>query len=145
MDGHNKADLLHTLLNLGRPLGRALGQQLAQLEKHENHLRHHLSQASTDETQTALQAQYDAVVHHHQRVIDDQRRYHQGTTSHQSERPSLRPGDRPRQLATDLSTRLSALLPTLNALAADYGGTSALSAVTAFERQIPALAQGVHA
>jgi hypothetical protein len=47
--------------------------------------------------------------------------------------------------SSNLSIRLSALLTTLNALAADYGGASALSGVATFERQIPALAQGVHA
>lgn len=139
------ADLFHTLRNLGRPLGQALGQQLAQLEKQENQLLNRLSPASTDETQTALQAQWDAVVHQHQRVRDDQQRYRQ---TRQTISLSVHPFDLETsqwQLATDLSTRLNALLPTLNDLAADYGGPSAQSAVAAFERQIPALAQGVHA
>jgi uncharacterized protein (DUF1501 family) len=47
-----------------------------------------------------------------------------------------------RQQASDLFTRLRALLPTLNALATDYGGTTAVAAVTTFERQVLALAQG---
>ena len=67
------ADLFHTLRNLGRPLGQALGQQLAQLEQQETQLLNRLSQASTDETQSVLQAQQDAVVHQRQRVRDDQR------------------------------------------------------------------------
>ena len=139
------ADLFHTLRNLGRPLGRSLGQQLVQLDKQASQLLHRLSQASTEETQTALQAGYDAVVQHQQQVIDDQQRYRQ---TRQAISLSVHPFDLETgqwQLATDLRARLSALLPTLNALAADYGGASAVSAVATFERQIPALAQGVHA
>ena len=139
------ADLFHTLRNLGRPLGRSLGQSLAQLEKQAQQLLHRLNQASTDETKTALQAQYDAVIHQQQRVSDDQHRYRQ---IRQTISLSVHPFDLETgewQLATDLSTRLSALLPTLNALATDYGGAAALAAVATFERQIPALAQGVHA
>ena len=138
------ADLFHSLRNLGRPLTRALGQQLAQLNQQKSRLLHRLSKAASDETDTALQAEYDAVVQQQQRVIDDQERYRQ---TRQAITLSVHPFDLEtgQQLAADLSTRLSALLPTLNALAADYGGASALSAVAAFERQIPALAQGVHA
>lgn len=139
------ADLFHTLRNLGRPIGQALGSQLARLDKHEKQLRHRLSQAATDNSDTALQTQYDAVVHQHQRASDDQQRYRQ---RRQTISLTVHPFDVETsqwQLATDLSTRLSTLLPTLNALAADYGEASALSAVATFERQIPALAQGVHA
>jgi hypothetical protein len=139
------ADLFHTLRNLGQPLGRSLGQQLAQLDKQARQRLHCLSQASTEETQTTLQAQYDAVVNQQQRVIEDQQRYR---LTRQAISLSVHPFELERaqwQLATDLSTRLSALLPTLNALAADYGGASAVAAVATFERQIPALAQGVHA
>jgi hypothetical protein len=139
------ADLFHTLRNLGRPLGRSLGQQLAQLDKQAKQLLHRLSQAASDDTQTALQAEYDAVTQHQQRVMDDQQRYRQ---TRQAISLSVHPFDLETgqwQLATDLSTGLSALLPTLNALAADYGGASSLSAVATFERQIQALAQGVHA
>jgi hypothetical protein len=139
------ADLFHTLRNLGRPLGRSLGQSLAQLDKHAKHLLHRLSQATDDETQTALQAQYDAVIHQQQKVVDDQQRYRQ---TRQTISLSVHPFDLETgewQLATDLSTRLSDLLPTLNALATDYGGAAAVAAVATFERQIPALAQGVHA
>jgi hypothetical protein len=116
------ADLFHTLRNLGRPLGRSLGQSLASLEKQAQPLLHRLSQAADDETQTALQTQYDAVIHQQQRVIDDQQRYRQ---TRQTISLSVHPFDLDTgewQLATDRSTRLSALLPTLNALAADYGG-----------------------
>jgi hypothetical protein len=139
------ADLFHSLRNLGRPLGRSLGQQVAQLNQQSQQLLHRLSQAPSDETKTALQAQYDAVVQQHQRVNDDQQRYRQ---IRQTITLSVHPFDLERcqwQLATNLSTRLSALLPALNALATDYGGTPAQSAVAAFERQIPALARGVHA
>ena len=139
------ADLFHTLRNLGRPLGRSLGQQLAQLDKQAKQLLHRLSQASTEETQTALQAQYDAVIQQQQRVMDDQQRYRQ---TRQTISLSVHPFELDTtqwQLATDLRARLSNLLPTLNALAADYGGASAVAAVATFERQIPALAQGVHA
>ena len=139
------ADLFHTLRNLGRPLGRSLGQSLAALDKQAQQLLHRLHQAADDETQTALQAQHDAVIHQQQRVIDDQQRYRQ---TRQSISLSVHPFDLETsewRLATDLSTRLSALLPTLNALATDYGGAAAVAAVATFERQIPALAQGVHA
>jgi hypothetical protein len=139
------ADLFHTLRNLGRPLGRSLGQSLAQLDKQAKQLRHRLSQAADDETQTALQFQHDAVIHQQQRVMDDQQRFRQ---TRQTISLSVHPFDLETgewQLATDLSTRLSALLPTLNALATDYGGAAAVAAVATFERQIPALAQGVHA
>ncbi|NJO66315.1 MAG: helix-turn-helix domain-containing protein [Leptolyngbyaceae cyanobacterium RM1_405_57] len=138
------ADLFHTLRNLGRPLGRSLGKQLAQVDKQAKQLLHRLSQAASDETKTALQAEYDAVIQQQQRVINDQQRYRQ---TRQAISLSVHPFDLETtqwQLATDLRARLSDLLPTLNALAADYGGASALSAVTTFERQIPALAQGVH-
>ncbi len=139
------ADLFHTLRNLGRPLGRALGQQLAQLKRHEETLRHRLSQAPSEETQrAALQAEYDALMHHHQRVMDDQQRYRQ---IRETITLSVHPFDLETgqwQLAIDLSTRLSTLLPTLNALATDYGGAAAGAAVATFEHQIPALARGVH-
>jgi hypothetical protein len=139
------ADLFHTLRNLGRPLGRSLGQQLAQLEKQARQVLHRLSQATSAEAKTALQSEYDAVLQHQQRVMDDQQRYRQ---TRQAISLSVHPFELETgqwQLATDLSTRLRALLPILNALAADYGGASAVSAVATFERQIPALAQGVHA
>jgi len=139
------ADLFHTLRNLGRPLGRSLGQQLAQLDQQARQLLHRLSHGSTDTPDPLLQTQYDAVVQQQQRVIDDQQSYHQ---TRQTISLTVHPFDLETsqwQLATDLSTRLSALLPTLNALAADYGGASAVSAVATFERQIPALARGVHA
>jgi hypothetical protein len=139
------ADLFHTLRNLGRPLGQALGSRLAQLNKHENQLRHRLSQAAAGNVDTALQAQYDAAVHQRQQVTGDQQRYRQ---TRQTITLSVHPFDLETsqwQLATELSTRLNALLPTLNALATTYGGASAVSAVAAFDRQIPALASGVHA
>ena len=139
------ADLFHVLRNLGRPLGRSLGQQLAQVEKQARQLHRRLSQASTDAPDPRLKTQYDAVIQQQQQVIDDQQRYRQ---TRQAISLSVHPFDLETgqwQLATDLRARLSALLPTLNALAADYGGASAVSAVATFERQIPALAQGVHA
>jgi hypothetical protein len=115
------------------------------LDKQAQQRLHRLSQAADDETQTALQTQHDAVIQQQQRVIDDQQRYRQ---TRQTISLSVHPFDLDTgewQLATDLSTRLSALLPTLNALATDYGGAAAVAAVATFERQIPALAQGVHA
>ena len=139
------ADLFHTLRHLGRPLGRRLGQSLAQLDKQAKQLLHRLSQAANDETQAALQAEYDGVRQQQQRVIDDQQRYRQARHAISlSVHPfNLETGQG--QQAIDLSTRLRALLPTLNALATDYGGTTAVAAVATFERQIPALAQGVNA
>lgn len=139
------ADLFHTLRNLGRPLGRSLGQSLVQCDKQAQQLLHRLSQAADDETQTALQAQHEAVIQQQQRVIDDQQRYRQ---TRQTISLSVHPFDLETgewQLATDLRARLSALLPTLNTLATDYGGAAAGAAVATFERQIPALAQGIHA
>lgn len=139
------ADLFHTLRNLGRPLGRRLGQSLAQLDKQAKQLLHHLNQAADDATHMAHQAQYDAVIHQQQRVMEDQQRYRQ---TRQTISLSVHPFDLETgqwQLATDLSTRLSALLPTLNALATHYGGAAAVAAVATFEHQIAALAQGVHA
>ncbi len=139
------ADLFHVLRNLGRPLGRALGSQLTRLEQQARHLQHRLSHPSTDETDAALQAQYEAVIHQQQQVSDDQQRYRQARQAITLAVHPFDPESAQWQLATDLSTRLTALLPILNALAADYGGASALAAVATFERQIPALAQGVHA
>lgn len=139
------ADLFHTLRNLGRPLGRSLAQQLAQLDKQAKQVLHRLSQAASDETQAALQAQYDAVIQQQQRVMEDQQRYRQ---TRQAISLSVHPFELDTtqwQLATDLRARLSELLPTLNALAADYGGAPAVAAVATFESQIPALARGVHA
>jgi uncharacterized membrane-anchored protein len=71
------ADLFHTLRNLGRPLGRSLGQQVAQLDKQASHLLQRLNQATTDESQTVLHGQYEAVVHQQQRLIEGQYRYRQ--------------------------------------------------------------------
>lgn len=139
------ADLFHTLRHLGRPLGRRLGQLLGRLAKQAEQLQYDLSQAVDNATQRTLQAQYDAVMHQQQQVMEDQQRYRQ---TRQTISLSVHPFDIATgewQLATDLATRLSALLPTLNALATGYGGAAAVAAVATFERQIPALAQGVHA
>ena len=140
------ADLFHSLRNLGRPLTRALAQQVMQLTKQEEKLSQRLSQGAADQTDSsALQAEYESVVQRRQQVSDDQQRYRQ---TRQAISLSVHPFELETgqwQLASDLSTRLSALLPTLNALATDYGGTSALDAIETFEGQIPALAQGVHA
>jgi len=139
------ADLFHVLRHLGRGFGRSLGKQLAQLEKQATDLLHRLSQSSNEETSLALQRQYEAVLHHHQRVSDDYQRYRQ---TQQAITLGVHPFDIERgqwQLASDLSARLHALLPTLDALAQADGGASAQAAVETFARQIPALVHGVHA
>ena len=139
------ADLFHAMRALGRPIGSALGRQLAQLEKQVDKLQHQVSQTTDKAKQPALRSQLESLTQQHQQLEQDQQTYH-GALADISQ--TVHPFDIETgqwQFFEAFTTQLASPLKTLSKLAELYGGDTAQNAIDTFHAQIPHLATGIHA
>jgi hypothetical protein len=130
---------------LARPIGSALGRQLARVEKQLDTLQQHLIPATSQARKQTVSAQLKTLTQQHQQLEQDQHTYHQALADiTQTVHPfSL---DTPQwQLLDSLTTQLTPPLNTLTKLAKLYGGETAQTAIDTFKTQIPQFASGIHA
>ncbi|MBE9068683.1 DNA-binding protein [Leptolyngbya cf. ectocarpi LEGE 11479] len=139
------ADLFHAMRALARPIGSALGRQLAQVEKQLDTLQPQVNQAKHKAKQQTLNVQLETLTQQYQQLEQDQHTYHRALADiSQAVHPFTL--DTPQwQLFDDLTTQLAAPLKTLTHLAKLYGGDKAQHAIDTFDAQIPQFANGIHA
>ena len=139
------ADLFHAMRALARPIGSALGRQLAQVEKQLDTLQQQVNQAKHTAKYQTLSGQLETLTQLYQQLENDQHTYHRALADiSQAVHPFTL--DTPQwQLFDALTTQLAAPLKTLSDLAKLYGGDKAQQAIDTFEAQIPQLANGIHA
>jgi Family of unknown function (DUF6399) len=136
------ADLFHALRSLGQPIGSALGRQQASLAKQLNALKAKVANPQDAAKRLKLE---DALTTQQATLTQAQQHYHEAMATitlslHPFTLDTLEP-----QTFSDFTAMLQAPLPQLRQLGQTYGGQQALLAMAAFEQQIPALAQGLHA
>ena len=139
------ADLFHALRALGRPMGSALGRQIAQLRKQHDKLQKQLKPCSDEAKQQSLKALIEENTAQQQRLRQDQRTYHE-TLEEISQ--IIHPFTRDTQqwrLSKDLTSDLAPSLQTLTKLAQSYGKEAAQKAIETFQSQIGSFAQGIAA
>ncbi|MEO1351905.1 MAG: DUF6399 domain-containing protein [Cyanobacteria bacterium J06635_15] len=139
------ADLFHALRALGRPIGSALGQQCATLQKQHNKLHKQLSKSSDVSPAQSLQSQIESNTAAQQRLQQAQQTYHDALEQiSQIVHPFTL--DTPQwQTGKALLTHLAPPLQRLWTLAQSYGGQKAQQAMDTFEEQISSWAQGIDA
>ena len=139
------ADLFHALRALGKPMGRALGQQAATLKKQQDKLRQQLNkhcEGADSQAMQALIARNEAAL---QQVQQDERIYHEALekvsqTIHPFTLDSLQ-----WQTQRALLTHLAPPLQCLWNLSPAYGAQKAQQAIDTFEAQITSFAQAIEA
>lgn len=145
MDTLSVPDLFHAMRALGRPLGGQLARQVSQAQKQVGHLGEKIVHTRDQEKQQDLAAQMAQAQAKQQQSEQTQQTYHNtlatiSTCVHPFtiEKPQW-------QLGEALSSALAAPLATLASLASNSNRDSVDKAITTFQAQIPALAQGIHA
>lgn len=139
------ADLFHAMRALGRPIGSALGRQLARLEKQADTLHHQLSKTTDTSKQQTLRAQLEVLTQQHQQLEQDQQTYHRALADISQTVHPFTLDTAQWQFFEALTTQLAAPLRTLSDLAHLYGGDTAQNAIATFQAQIPKFATGIHA
>lgn len=139
------ADLFHALRALGKPMGRALGQQTATLKKQQNKLRQQLNKPRKSADSQALQSLIESNEAVLQQVQQDEASYHEALeqvsqTIHPFTLDSLQ-----WQTHRGLLTHLAVPLQCLWDLAPAYGAQKAQQAIDTFEAQITSFAQAIEA
>ena len=139
------ADLFHAIRALGRPIGSALGRQLAQIEKQVDKLQHQLGKTTDKAKQQTLNSQLESLTHQHQQIEQDQQTYHRALAAISQTVHPFTLDTAQWQFFEGLTTQLTVPLSTLSTLARLYGGDTAQKAIATFQAQIPHLATGIHA
>ena len=139
------ADLFHALRALGKPMGRALGQQAAVLKKQQDKLQQQLKKRHEDAGRQALEALIENNKAALQQVQQDEQTYHEAVellsqTIHPFTLDSLQ-----WQTQKGLLTHLAPPLQRLWNLAPVYGAQKAQQAIDTFEGQITSFAQAIEA
>jgi hypothetical protein len=139
------ADLFHALRSLGQPIGTALARQQARFAKQHQTRQAQLETAKTEAKRESLAQSLKALSTQQTTVCQAQQTYHEAIRA-----ISLRihPFDREHheaQTLNDLKTSLVTPLAQLRTLAQTYGGAKAMQAIECFDKQLPDIAQGIHA
>ncbi|MBE9064993.1 DNA-binding protein [cf. Phormidesmis sp. LEGE 11477] len=139
------ADLFHALRALGRPIGRALGQQAATLKKQQDKLRQQLNKPRKGADKQALQTLIEHNEAALQQVQQDEKTYQEALeevsqTIHPFTLDSLQ-----WQTQRALLTHLAPPLQCLWDLAPTYGAQKAQQAIDTFEAQITSFTQAIEA
>ena len=145
LDCVSVTDLFHALRALGRPMGSALGRQLAQLKKQHDKLQKQLKSCSDEAKQQSLKALIEENTAQQQCLCEDQRIYHDALEEISQ---IIHPFNRETQqwrLGEDLTTDLTPTLQTLTKLTQSYGKENAQKAIETFQSQIDSFAQGIEA
>ncbi|MEL6456151.1 MAG: DUF6399 domain-containing protein [Cyanobacteria bacterium J06623_5] len=141
----NVPDVFHSLRALGRPIGRALGQQFAVVKQQQRQCQKQLNQAREADTIAVLESQ---LAHHtaaQQQLCNDEKTY---LSALQQVSQTLHPftlDSQSWQCQADLLTHLAAPLQDLWNLAPTYGAQKAHKAIDTFEAQLNDVAQGIDA
>lgn len=139
------ADLFHGMRALARPIGSALGRQLAQIEKQLDTLQQQVNQATYEAKKQTLTSQLEMLAQQYQQLEQDQHTYRGALAEISLTVHPFTLDASQWQLFDALTTQLAAPLATLSKLAKLYGGDTAQTAVDTFQAQIPQLATGIHA
>ena len=145
LGGVSVSDLFHAMRAVGRPIGSALGRQLAQLEKQYDRLQQQLSQTTDVIKRQDLSSQLEAITQQQQQVERDQQTYQSAMAGISQTVHPFTLDSSQWQFFDALTTQLATLLTSLAELAPVYGGDRAQKAITTFQTQIPSLANGIHA
>lgn len=139
------ADLFHALRSLGQPIGSALGRQQARFAKQHQTLQAKWETAKTEAKRHLVEQSLKTLSTQQTIVCQAQQHYHEAIRTISL---SIHPFDLERheaQTLSDLETALVNPLDQLRTLAQTYGGTKASQAIETFDKQLPDIAQGIHA
>ena len=139
------ADLFHALRSLGQPIGSAIGRQQSRLAKQSQTLKAKWETAKTEAKKCQVEPSFKTLSAHQATVSQDQQQYREAIRTLSL---SIHTVDLERQEAQtldDLETALVKPLEQLRSLAQTDGGTKATQAIESFEKQLPDIAQGIHA
>ena len=139
------ADLFHALRSLSQPIGSALGRQQAQLAKQHQTLQAQWETAKTEAKRNSLAPSLKALSTQQATVCQAQQQYYEVIRAISL---SIHPFDlewHEAQTLNDLETSLVNPLNQLRTLAQTYGGAKAIQAIETFDKQLPDIAQGIHA
>ncbi len=139
------ADLFHGMRALARPIGSALGRQLARVEKQLVTLQHQANQTTDTAKKQTWNSQLETLTQHYQQLEQDQQTYHRALADISQTVHPFTLDTAQWQLFDGLTTQLEAPLATLTQLAKLYGGDTAQKAIDTFEAQISQFANGIHA
>jgi hypothetical protein len=138
-------DLFHALRSLGQPIGSAIGRQQSRLAKQSQTLKAKQETAKTEAQQQQVEQSLKTLSSQQTTVSQDQQQYREAIRQISL---SIHPFDLERheaQTLGDLKTALVNPLEQLRTLAQTYGGAKAFEAIESFEKQLPDIAQGIHA
>jgi Family of unknown function (DUF6399)/Stage III sporulation protein D len=139
------ADLFHALRALGRPIGNALSQRLAQVNRQIRQVEAQLQQHPAAEPPPTLSTKRAALSQQQQQIEADQHLYHQ-TLEQISQ--LIHPFHRQTSAWHSHDTLVEALTPPLalcKQLGQTYGGDAAQAAIETFESQISSWSSGMEA
>lgn len=138
-------DLFHALCSLGQPIGSAIGRQQSRLAKQSQTLKAQQEKAKTEAQQQQVEQSLTTLSSQQTTLSQDQQQYREAIRQISL---SIHPFDlehHDAQTLGDLKTAIVNPLQQLRTLAQTYGGAQATEAIQSFERQLPDIAQGIHA
>jgi len=139
----NVADLFHALRALGQPIGKVLGQKLAQVNRQLETLKAQLPKHSSGSQLQALNTEIAALSQQQQQLEADQRRYHQALEQISQSIHPFKLDSSAWQSHESLLETLKQPLTICKHLAQTYGGQTAQAAIKAFEAQIASWPKGI--
>ena len=138
-------DLFHALRAITQPMGSAMGRQSARLAKRVRRLKEKIA-TTTLPSQRADLAQSLATLSAVQTTLaQHQQHYHEGIEALSLAIHPFNLTTQEWQLYNQITQQLSTPLEQLRQLGQTYGGVKASRAIANFEKQIPEIAQGIHA
>lgn len=137
------ADLFHALRALGQPIGKALSQRLAKVNRQTNLLEQQLQKHPSGSQHQALKAEIAALSQQQQQLEADQQSYHQALEEISQLIHPFNLTTSAWQLQGELTEALNKPLAVFKQLAQTYGGEAAQAAIKTFEAHIPSWVDGI--
>ncbi len=138
-------DLFHALHALSQPIGSAIGRQSARLAKRVQSLRKKIAATTVPAKRLALEQSLAVLLAQQTTLAQAQQQYHEALEALSLAIHPFNFTTQEWQLYSQTTQRLSAPLAQLRQLGQTYGGLKASQTIANFEKQIPEMAQGIHA
>lgn len=138
-------DLFHALPALAQPIGSALGRQSARLAKQVKRLNEQIATSTHPSKQAEVEQSLGRLLEQQKALAKDQQHYHEAVEAISLAIHPFHLNSQEWQFCSQITQQLSAPLDQLRQLGQTYGGAKAAQAILTFEKQIPQMAQGIHA